>query len=157
MWNQKRTCLLTSRSYFHNPCGCSFYKSMQSDLYSPSNVKDDHTQSFQTSFFKMTTTQSILCQLGGFFKTTIKWILYQTYSISSRKLYNQSITKLQTVLQNNCIIYPLLHLKCSFKTTMQSNHTFPQHTPQWGAVDAEIKVPFDENTELKGSTFKVVF
>ena len=40
---------------------------------------------------------------------------------------------------------------------MQSNHTFPQHTPQWGAVDAEIKVPFDENTELKGSTFKVVF
>ena len=25
---------------------------------------------------------------------------------------------------------------------------------QWGAVDAEIKVPSDENTELKGSTIK---
>ena len=23
--------------------------------------------------------------------------------------------------------------------------------PQWGAADAEIKVPSDENTELKGS------
>ena len=27
--------------------------------------------------------------------------------------------------------------------------------PQWGAADAEIKVPFDENTELKRSPFKV--
>ena len=26
--------------------------------------------------------------------------------------------------------------------------------PQWEAADAEIKVPFDENTELKGSPFK---
>ena len=26
--------------------------------------------------------------------------------------------------------------------------------PQWGAADAEIKVPSDENTELKGSPFK---
>ena len=26
--------------------------------------------------------------------------------------------------------------------------------PQWGAVDAEIKVPSDENTELKGSPLK---
>ena len=25
--------------------------------------------------------------------------------------------------------------------------------PQWGAVDAEIKVPSVENTELKGSPF----
>ena len=25
--------------------------------------------------------------------------------------------------------------------------------PQWGAADAEIKVPSDENTELKGSPF----
>ena len=25
---------------------------------------------------------------------------------------------------------------------------------QWGVVDAEIRVPFDENTELKGSPFK---
>ena len=29
-----------------------------------------------------------------------------------------------------------------------------QGHPQWGAVDAEIKVPSDENTELKGSPFK---
>ena len=27
--------------------------------------------------------------------------------------------------------------------------------PQWGAADAEIKVPSDENTELKSSPFKV--
>ena len=27
--------------------------------------------------------------------------------------------------------------------------------PQWGAADAEIKVPSDENTELKVSRFKV--
>ena len=26
-------------------------------------------------------------------------------------------------------------------------------TPQWGATDAEIKVPSDENTELKRSLF----
>ena len=26
--------------------------------------------------------------------------------------------------------------------------------PQWGAADAEIKVPFDEDTKLKGSPFK---
>ena len=26
--------------------------------------------------------------------------------------------------------------------------------PQWGAADAEIKVPFGENTELKRSAFK---
>ena len=32
-------------------------------------------------------------------------------------------------------------------------HTFP-HTTQWGAADAEIKVPFGENTELKRSPFK---
>ena len=28
------------------------------------------------------------------------------------------------------------------------------HYPQWGAADAEIKVPFGENTELKRSPFK---
>ena len=27
-------------------------------------------------------------------------------------------------------------------------------TPQWGAVDAEIKVPSVENAELKGSPFQ---
>ena len=29
-----------------------------------------------------------------------------------------------------------------------------QMTPQWGAADAEIKVPSGENTELKCSPFK---
>ena len=29
-----------------------------------------------------------------------------------------------------------------------------QPYPQWGAADAEIKVPSVENTELKGSPFK---
>ena len=28
------------------------------------------------------------------------------------------------------------------------------NSPQWGAADAEIAVPFAENTELKGSPFK---
>ena len=33
---------------------------------------------------------------------------------------------------------------------------FSSHPPpQWGAVDAEIKVPSDENTLLKDSPFKV--
>ena len=31
---------------------------------------------------------------------------------------------------------------------------FVQETPQWGAADAEIKVPSGENTELKRSPFK---
>ena len=30
-----------------------------------------------------------------------------------------------------------------------------KEAPQWGAADAEIKVPFGENTELKRSPFKV--
>ena len=30
----------------------------------------------------------------------------------------------------------------------------PCQTPQWGAADAEIKVPSGENTELYGSRFK---
>ena len=30
----------------------------------------------------------------------------------------------------------------------------PIQAPQWGAADAEIKVPPDENTELKGSPFE---
>ena len=34
------------------------------------------------------------------------------------------------------------------------NLRLPQ-PPQWGAADAEIKVPFVENTELKGSSFQV--
>ena len=29
-------------------------------------------------------------------------------------------------------------------------------TPRWAATDAEIKVPSDENTELKGSPFKAL-
>ena len=33
-------------------------------------------------------------------------------------------------------------------------HNFLRLTPQWGAADAEIKVPSGENTELKRSPFK---
>ena len=32
--------------------------------------------------------------------------------------------------------------------------TYCEHPPQWGAADAEIKVPSGENTELKHSPFK---
>ena len=31
---------------------------------------------------------------------------------------------------------------------------YVKSAPQWGAMDAEIKVPSDVNTELKGSPFK---
>ena len=31
---------------------------------------------------------------------------------------------------------------------------FFAHAPQWGAADAEVKVPSDKNTELKGSPFQ---
>ena len=34
-------------------------------------------------------------------------------------------------------------------------HRLARQTPQWGAADAEIKVPSGENTELKRSPFKV--
>ena len=33
-------------------------------------------------------------------------------------------------------------------------YSFPSFTPRWGATDAEIKVPFVEKAELKGSPFK---
>ena len=33
---------------------------------------------------------------------------------------------------------------------------FPSMTPQWGAADAEIKVPSGENTELKRSPCKAL-
>ena len=32
----------------------------------------------------------------------------------------------------------------------------PTKTPQWGAADAEIKAPSDENKKLKGSPFKAL-
>ena len=37
-------------------------------------------------------------------------------------------------------------------TSVRSNNVLS--LPQWGASDAEIKVPFGENTELKRSPFK---
>ena len=43
--------------------------------------------------------------------------------------------------------------------SMQTNQVdisfFHLFAPQWGAADAEIKVPSGENTELKRSPFKV--
>ena len=58
--------------------------------------------------------------------------------------------------------------KCSFLTVSRKQttcgHQYKLHnqvlenvtftTPQWGAADAEIKVPSGENTELKRSPFK---
>ena len=38
--------------------------------------------------------------------------------------------------------------------TMDSSEHLTTVPVQWGAADAEIKVPSDENTELKGSPFK---
>ena len=38
------------------------------------------------------------------------------------------------------------------KVTLTGHVT--RHSPQWGAADAEIKVPYVENTEHKGSPFK---
>ena len=39
--------------------------------------------------------------------------------------------------------------------TFPSCRVWVPSTPQWGAVDAEIKVPSGENTELKRSPFKL--
>ena len=48
----------------------------------------------------------------------------------------------------SCVIAsPSLSLSCELAFLFSS--------PQWGAADAEIKVPFGENTELKRSPFKV--
>ena len=38
--------------------------------------------------------------------------------------------------------------------TVSNQHTATDGTLQWGAADAEIKVPSVENTELKGSLFE---
>ena len=37
---------------------------------------------------------------------------------------------------------------------VKKQYVIVQCSPQWGAVDTEIKVPFGENTELKRSPFK---
>ena len=63
----------------------------------------------------------------------------------------QSATRYQGLLHHQCnkpkwttcpFIYTTASIQC------------PKSTPQWGAADTEIKVPSDENTELKGSLFK---
>ena len=41
-----------------------------------------------------------------------------------------------------CVVLTVVFVHAAFNTT------------QWGAADAEIKVPSDGNTELKGSPFK---
>ena len=40
------------------------------------------------------------------------------------------------------------------QSVMQEDWLAVFKSPQWGAAGAEIKVPSDENTELKGSPFK---
>ena len=44
----------------------------------------------------------------------------------------------------------LIFLNTHLQAPVKSRHA----SPQWGAADAEIKVPYDENTELNGSPFK---
>ena len=53
----------------------------------------------------------------------------------------------------NCEPCPILqpHFMCF---CLKSLSCYRKITPQWEAVDTEIKVSFDENTELKGSPFK---
>ena len=52
--------------------------------------------------------------------------------------------------------YWILNKFHAFLLPMRSVKSFPViYLPQWGAADAEIKVPSDENTELKRSPFKV--
>ena len=41
-----------------------------------------------------------------------------------------------------------------FKSVLFSKFVLPRESPQWGAADAEIKVPSGENTELKRSPFE---
>ena len=44
--------------------------------------------------------------------------------------------------------------RCRQRYILTPTPSPPPPPPQWGAADAEIKVPCDENTELKGSPFK---
>ena len=41
-----------------------------------------------------------------------------------------------------------------YTDTAHEKFVFFLYHPQWGAADAEIEVPSDENTELTGSPFK---
>ena len=41
-----------------------------------------------------------------------------------------------------------------YSNLYQMKTVIANYTPQWGAADAEIKVPSGENTELKRSPFK---
>ena len=54
-------------------------------------------------------------------------------------------------------VFILKLVNTSFSIKLRTHHTFPSpifKLPQWGAADAEIKVPSIENTELKDSPFK---
>ena len=48
-----------------------------------------------------------------------------------------------------------LHEAAATDLSWLSSSCFYTISPQWGAADAEIKVPSGENTELKRSPFKV--
>ena len=49
-------------------------------------------------------------------------------------------------------MHPWFHIS-SINTLLSDTDTLLS-APQWGAADAEIKVPSNENTELKRSPFK---
>ena len=69
---------------------------------------------------------------------SIYFKLYECYREIGKAV--NRVKKSQT--NTNCTDHMCLHFPCS------------QKPPQWEATDAEIKVPSDENTELKGSPFK---
>ena len=47
------------------------------------------------------------------------------------------------------------HLQfCRVTTFPNGQRPLPSPTPQWGAADTEMKVPSDDNTELRGSPLK---
>ena len=59
-----------------------------------------------------------------------------------------------SVAAPKCLELLLLLFVCLFVCFHGVRSTCPFRSPQWGAADAEIKVPSGENTELKRSPFK---
>ena len=54
---------------------------------------------------------------------------------------------------NNTVLYRIVLYFMSSRECLSPDDCFGT-TSQWGAADAEIKVPSDENTELTGFPFK---
>ena len=77
-----------------------------------------------------------------------------------RRGSRRALCQLERVLVPRCLVpssrgafFLLLFFFLSFFLSFLLTFLFVS-VPQWGAADAEIKVPFSENTELKRSLFK---